>query len=132
MFQHDSFFGFLNMFSVKLPSKNSAKTPYPAIKHDPSPTEIFANYNMAELGLFLSFNLLNAFISFNLIRRSQRKISMKVLLKNHSYFNNGFKNHLILGGFLSFGFMGMNSIFRLKGITNNGLKWKFKDSTAFE
>ena len=129
MFQHDSFFGFLNLFYARSPKNFSARTPYPAIKNDPTITDVIANFNISDFGLFTCYTFLHGFLMFGCFRGTQRKLTVKEILKLQNYFTNAYKQQMIMATLFSFSFMTANSTLRLRGFIDNGLMWKFRDTT---
>jgi hypothetical protein len=112
-FSHDSFFGWTNL--LKRSRKIGAwRTPYPVILGNPTTRQVLWNWNRADSGLFWSTLLLSLAMTRGSIRR----------IHNESVRQYVF-NNLMVVSLLSAGVCGaVNSWLRLRGETNNGLRWE--------
>jgi len=122
-FEHDSIFGWINMLKRRdnrYLLETGERPPYPIIIDQPNLLDVAYNLNLADFGVFLFFTAVGFPVGRYVAKAPWRSESLK-----RSMFKNVW-NFCMAWGLC----MGMwNSSYRLKGLVDNGLKWKRRETT---
>lgn len=121
MFAHDSLFGGLNLFkrtSYLSILPKGERPPYPVINECPTMMHVVNNLNQADLGIMLLTTFIGVPVAHRILSRGFQDHHLKRVL-----FNSTFMYILAMG--MTFGCL--NSLYRLQGLTNNGLSWKYAE-----
>ena len=129
-FDHDSILGGLNILKRRdnrTILEVGERPPYPIIIDAPNLFDVTYNLNLADFGLFLMFSALGNLSFWLTLGFPIGRYVAKAPWRSENLKRSMFKT--VWGFSATFGFiMSMwNSQYRLKGLVENGLRWKRKD-----